>query len=141
MLPLRHAGRTAAVARRPRAAGVQIAARTAEQLFVTLGELKSGAAKAASGHVGIRGGDAEGSRPIPPQRPASPEPRPGPARCVRLRRRERNRDALDAQAQVEAMSLYNHVTNKDDLLDGMIDLVFSEIELPSTENGWKKAMR
>ena len=28
------------------------------------------------------------------------------------------------------MSLYNHVANKDDLLDGMIDAVFSEIELP-----------
>jgi len=42
---------------------------------------------------------------------------------------------------VEAVSLYNHVSNKDDLLDGMIDLIFSEIELPSTENGWKKAMR
>jgi AcrR family transcriptional regulator len=42
---------------------------------------------------------------------------------------------------VEAMSLYNHVANKTDLLDGMIDLVFSEIELPSREAGWKTAMR
>jgi AcrR family transcriptional regulator len=42
---------------------------------------------------------------------------------------------------VEAMSLYNHVANKDDLLDGMIDLVFGEIDLPSTEDGWKVAMR
>src|SRR5271165_4998954 len=32
---------------------------------------------------------------------------------------------------VEAMSLYNHVANKDELLDGMVDLVFSEIDLPS----------
>ncbi len=32
---------------------------------------------------------------------------------------------------VEAMSLYNHVANKDDLLDGMVDLVFGEIDLPS----------
>jgi AcrR family transcriptional regulator len=40
---------------------------------------------------------------------------------------------------VEAMSLYNHVANKTDLLDGMIDLVFGEIELPSTD--WKPAMR
>jgi len=32
---------------------------------------------------------------------------------------------------VEAMSLYNHVANKGDLLDGMIDVVFSEIDLPS----------
>jgi AcrR family transcriptional regulator len=30
---------------------------------------------------------------------------------------------------VEAMSLYNHVANKDDLLDGMLDLVLSEIDL------------
>jgi AcrR family transcriptional regulator len=42
---------------------------------------------------------------------------------------------------VEAMSLYNHVANKEDLLDGMIDLVFAEIELPSAEEGWKRAMR
>ena len=42
---------------------------------------------------------------------------------------------------VEAMSLYNHVANKGDLLDGMIDLVFSEIDLPSGAAGWKTAMR
>ncbi len=39
------------------------------------------------------------------------------------------------------MSLYNHVSNKDDLLDGMIDVVFSEIELPTHEPSWKVAMR
>ena len=43
--------------------------------------------------------------------------------------------------EVEAMSLYNHVASKGDLLDGMIDLVFSEIGLPSGEAGWKTAMR
>ncbi len=42
---------------------------------------------------------------------------------------------------VEAMSLYNHVANKEDLLDAMIDLVFAEIELPPAEEGWKRAMR
>jgi len=42
---------------------------------------------------------------------------------------------------VEAMSLYNHVASKDDLLDGMIDIVFSEIELPSTDVDWKAALR
>jgi AcrR family transcriptional regulator len=42
---------------------------------------------------------------------------------------------------VEAMSLYNHVTNKDDVLDGMIDVVFSEIDLPSSGTAWKTAMR
>ena len=42
---------------------------------------------------------------------------------------------------VEAMSLYNHVANKSDLLDGMIDIVFSEIGLPADDTGWKQAMR
>src|ERR1700733_4364603 len=42
---------------------------------------------------------------------------------------------------VEAMSLYNHVANKDDLLDGMIDLVFGEIDLPPDDGSWKIAMR
>ena len=48
---------------------------------------------------------------------------------------------LGAELGVEAMSLYNHVANKDDLLDGMIDIVFSEIELPSSADHWKTAMR
>src|SRR6202035_2494842 len=42
---------------------------------------------------------------------------------------------------VEAMSLYNHVANKDELLDGMVDLVFGEIDLPADGGGWKAAMR
>ena len=42
---------------------------------------------------------------------------------------------------VEAMSLYNHVANKGDLLDGMIDVVFSEIGLPPGDGGWRLAMR
>jgi len=42
---------------------------------------------------------------------------------------------------VEAMSLYNHVASKGDLLDGMIDIVFSEIGLPAGDTGWKAAMR
>src|SRR2546423_12575958 len=40
-----------------------------------------------------------------------------------------------------AMSLYHYVPNKDALLDGMVDLVFSEIDLPSTDVNWKTAMR
>jgi len=35
---------------------------------------------------------------------------------------------------VEAMSLYHHVANKNDILDGMVDLVFAEIELPDNDN-------
>jgi AcrR family transcriptional regulator len=42
---------------------------------------------------------------------------------------------------VEAMSLYHHVANKDDILDGIVDVVFSEIELPSGDPDWKAAMR
>jgi AcrR family transcriptional regulator len=42
---------------------------------------------------------------------------------------------------VQAMSLYNHVANKDDLLDGIVDRVVSEIEVPSLEADWKTAMR
>jgi AcrR family transcriptional regulator len=42
---------------------------------------------------------------------------------------------------VEAMSLYNHVANKDELLDGMVDLVFGEIDLPKAGEDWSSAMR
>ena len=42
---------------------------------------------------------------------------------------------------VEAMSLYKHVANKDELLDGMVDIVFSEIDLPLGTTGWKAEMR
>ena len=42
---------------------------------------------------------------------------------------------------VEAMSLYNHVGSKDDLLDGLVDLVFEEIEPPPSGVDWRTAMR
>jgi AcrR family transcriptional regulator len=48
---------------------------------------------------------------------------------------------LGQELGVEAMSLYNHVPNKDHLLDGMVDVVFSEIGLPRPEADWKSAMR
>ncbi len=35
----------------------------------------------------------------------------------------------------EAMSLYNHVANKDDLLDGILDLVLAEMEPPDPDGG------
>jgi AcrR family transcriptional regulator len=41
---------------------------------------------------------------------------------------------------VEAMSLYHHVSNKEDMLDGMIDRVFAEIELPLGSD-WRAALR
>ncbi|GAA0411456.1 TetR family transcriptional regulator [Acrocarpospora corrugata] len=48
---------------------------------------------------------------------------------------------LGEKLGIEAMSLYNHVANKGDLVDGMIDAVFGEIELPAGEAGWRTAMR
>ena len=48
---------------------------------------------------------------------------------------------LAEELGVEAMSLYHHVPNKDAILDGMIDLVFAEIELPSATIDWRIAMR
>jgi AcrR family transcriptional regulator len=42
---------------------------------------------------------------------------------------------------VEAMSLYNHVASKNDLLHGMVDLVFAEVGLPPGDTGWREAMR
>ncbi|HEX8648951.1 MAG TPA: TetR/AcrR family transcriptional regulator [Thermoleophilaceae bacterium] len=48
---------------------------------------------------------------------------------------------LAKELRVEAMSLYNHVANKDDLLDGMIDLVFSEIEAPAAGGDWRAELR
>jgi AcrR family transcriptional regulator len=48
---------------------------------------------------------------------------------------------LAQELGVEAMSLYHHVANKDAILDGIVDVVFSEIDLPSGEADWKVAMR
>ena len=48
---------------------------------------------------------------------------------------------LGQELSVEAMSLYKHVANKSDLLDGMTDAVFGEIELPEIGSEWRTAMR
>ena len=48
---------------------------------------------------------------------------------------------LAKELGVEAMSLYNHVANKDDLLDGMIDIVFGEIDPPTPGGDWKAELR
>lgn len=42
---------------------------------------------------------------------------------------------------VEAMSLYNHVANKDDILDGMVDVVIEQVDLPADVEQWREAMR
>ena len=49
---------------------------------------------------------------------------------------------LGKQLDVEAMSLYKHVANKEDILDGLVDIVFGEIAVPSPgEADWKGALR
>ncbi len=48
---------------------------------------------------------------------------------------------LARQLGVEAMSLYYHFPNKDALLDGMVDLVFAEVELPQPDEPWQPAMQ
>jgi len=42
---------------------------------------------------------------------------------------------------VKPMSVYYYVANKDEILDGIIDLVFSEIELPAVGGDWRAEMR
>ncbi len=81
---------------------------------------------------------------------SDPQPRPALSRESVLRAAldladERGIDALTMRELgqrlgVEAMSLYNHVENKDDLLDGLVDLVVGEIDLPSGDVGWREAM-
>jgi AcrR family transcriptional regulator len=41
---------------------------------------------------------------------------------------------------VRAMALYHHFRNKDELLDGMVDRVFAEVELPEPGSEWRPAM-
>ncbi len=43
--------------------------------------------------------------------------------------------------RVEAMSLYKHVANKDDILDGIADLVVGDFEVPSGDVDWQTAVR
>ena len=48
---------------------------------------------------------------------------------------------LGAELGVEAMSLYNHVRNKEDVLDGMVDLIVGEIDPAGDDADWKQAIR
>lgn len=93
---------------------------------------------------------------MPPQR-KNPRPEANPARRPPLTR-DRVLQAALAYAdthgiaslsmrklgevlQVEAMSLYKHVANKDAILDGIVDLVAAEMEAPATGADWKAEMR
>jgi AcrR family transcriptional regulator len=48
---------------------------------------------------------------------------------------------LGAELGVEAMSLYNHVASKDDVLDGIVEYVITDIELPTDFSDWKANVR
>jgi AcrR family transcriptional regulator len=49
--------------------------------------------------------------------------------------------SLAHELGVKPMSVYYHVANKDEILDGIVDIVFSEIELPSPDGDWRSQMR
>ena len=49
--------------------------------------------------------------------------------------------AVAKRLDVEAMSLYNHVRSKDDMLDGMVDAVFAEFHAPVAGADWTEQMR
>jgi AcrR family transcriptional regulator len=48
---------------------------------------------------------------------------------------------LAEELDVAPMALYRHVANKDDLIDGMVDIVFAEVDLPKAGVDWRTAMR
>ena len=48
---------------------------------------------------------------------------------------------LAQELGVVPMALYKHVANKEELLDGMVDIVFGEIELRRSDVDWRSAMR
>jgi len=48
---------------------------------------------------------------------------------------------LGAELGVEAMSLYNHVPNKSALLDGMVEVLLGELEVPAENHSWEERIR
>ena len=48
---------------------------------------------------------------------------------------------LARELKIEAASLYHHVSGKDEILDGLVNLVSAEIELPSPTEDWRSAIR
>jgi AcrR family transcriptional regulator len=49
--------------------------------------------------------------------------------------------SLATELGVKPMSVYHHVANKDEILDGIVDIVFSEIDLPDPDGDWQTEMR
>ena len=87
---------------------------------------------------------------------SQPEPLPRPERAPLTRERvlRAAMDLADAEGLgaltmralaerlgVKPMALYHHVANKEEILDGIVDVVFAEIELPTADGDWRDAMR
>ena len=80
---------------------------------------------------------------------AEPRPRLSRERVLRAAIAHADAGGLEAltmrtlaeELEVAPMALYRHVANKDDLVDAMIDVVFSEIDVPPAGADWKTAMR
>jgi len=49
--------------------------------------------------------------------------------------------SVGARLGVEAMSLYRHIGNKEEMLDGLVDRVFAEIDVPADASDWRDALR
>src|SRR5664280_2543111 len=49
--------------------------------------------------------------------------------------------SLAAQLGVQPMSVYHYVANKDEVLDGIVDVVLSEIDLPPGDGDWRADIR
>jgi AcrR family transcriptional regulator len=49
--------------------------------------------------------------------------------------------SLAHELSVKPMSVYHYVANKDEIIDGIVDMVFGEIELPSADGDWRTEIR
>jgi len=85
----------------------------------------------------------------PQRRPSSTRPGLGRDRVLYAAVELADRDGIGALTMrrlaqalgVEAMSLYHYVASKDEILDGIVDLVVSEFELPAADLEWQPALR
>jgi AcrR family transcriptional regulator len=89
-------------------------------------------------------------RPMPRKRAAPPTREPlSRERIIRTAIDVADRDGVEAvtmrrlghELGVEAMSLYNHVGKKSDILDGALDVVVSEFPMPPPDTDWRAAIR
>src|SRR5918994_5600869 len=94
--------------------------------------------------------DPDAARSMPRKRAALPTREPlSQGRIIRTAIDIADRDGVEAvtmrrlgqELGVEAMSLYNHIGKKNDILDGALDVVVSEFPMPPADTDWKAAIR